>query len=108
MECFVCAYSSPKSRMSMPTVFISAHFAVRCPGDTGRDKSNLSVPLTDYIDVTEEEVQTAQHGGVGCICSLCKKLKNLEDNWIMKLGCFYHPAGLNKRDEIKNKVRSKY
>ena len=87
---------------------LSAHFAVGCPGDTGRDKSNLSVTLLDYMDVTEEEVQTAQHGGVGCICSLCKKLKNLEDNWIMKLGCFYHPAGLNKRDEIKNKVRSKY
>ena len=52
--------------------------------NTGRDKSNLSVTLLDYIGVTEEEV----HGGVGCICSLCKKMKNLEDNWIMKLGCF--------------------
>ena len=87
---------------------LSAHFAVGCPGDSGKDKSNLSVTLLDYMDVTEEEVQTAQHGGVGCVCSLCRKLKNLEDNWIMKLGCFYHPGGLNKRDEIKNKVRSKY
>jgi hypothetical protein len=52
------------------------------------------------MDVREEEVQTAQHGGVGCICSLCKKLNNLEDNWIMKLGCCYHPYGLNKWDKI--------
>jgi hypothetical protein len=71
-----------------------------CPGDTGRDKAN----------VTEEQVQAqaAQHGGVGCVCDFCKKLKTMEDNWIMKLGSFYHPFGLNKRDEIKSKVRSKY
>ena len=87
---------------------LSTHFSVGCPGDTDRDKSHLSVTLLDYMDVTEEEVQGAQHGGVGCVCTLCRKLKNLEDNWIMKLGCFYHPHGLNKRDEIKNKVRSKY
>ena len=90
------------------TTGLAAHFAVGCPGDTGRDKAHLSVTLLDYMDVTEEQVQTAQHGGVGCVCELCRKLKNLEDNWIMKLGTFYHPFGLNKRDEIKNKVRSKY
>ena len=87
---------------------LSAHFAMGCPGDTGRDKANLSVTLLDYLDVTEEQVQAAQHGGVGCVCDLCKKLKTMEDNWIMKLGSFYHPFGLNKRDEIKSKVRSKY
>jgi hypothetical protein len=87
---------------------LSTHFSMGCPGDTGREKSHLSVTLLDCMDVTEEEVQAAQHGGVGCVCTLCRKLKNLEDQWIMKLGCFYHPGGLNKRDEIKNKVRSKY
>ena len=44
----------------------------------------------------------------GLLCQLCEQFKELEDNWIMKLGCFYHPSGLNKRDEIKSKVRSKY
>ena len=87
---------------------LSTHFSNGCPGDTGREKSHLFVTLLDSLDVTEEEVQAAQHGGVGCVCSLCKKLKNLEDQWIMRLGCFYHPGGLNKRDEIKSKVRSKY
>ena len=64
--------------------------------------------LLDYLDVTEGEVREAKHGGLGCMCQLCKKLKNMEDSWIMKLGCFYHPGGLNKRDEFKNKVRIKY
>ena len=35
---------------------LSAHFVVGCPGDTGLDKSNLSVTLLDYMDVTEKEV----------------------------------------------------
>ena len=87
---------------------LSTHFSVGCPGDADREKSHLTVTLLDYMDVTEEEVLAVKHGGVGCICPLCRKLKNLEDNWIMKLGCFYHPHGLNKRDEIKSKVRSKY
>ena len=87
---------------------LSSHFAHGCPGDTGRDKTNLLVTLVDYLDVTEQGVREAGHGGLGCLCQLCKKLKNLEDSWIMKLGCFYHPGGLNKRDEIKNKVRIKY
>jgi hypothetical protein len=60
------------------------------------------------MDVTLEEVQGAGHGGVGCVCGLCGALKNKEDNWIMRLGTFYYPGGLNKRDEIKRKVRSGY
>ena len=63
------------------------------------------VTLVDFLDVTEEEVNIARHGGVGCLCDLCKKL---EDSWIMRLGTFYFPGGLNKRDEIKKKVRSGY
>ena len=55
-----------------------------------------------------EEVQEARHGGVGCVCKLCAALKNKEDTWIMKLGTFYYPGGLNKRDEIKRKVRSAF
>ena len=55
-----------------------------------------------------EDVQGAGHGGVGCECGLCGKFKNLEDDWIMRLGSFYYPGGLNKRDEIKRKARSGY
>ena len=71
--------------------------AIGFPGDTDRD----------YMDATGEEEQGAHHGGVGCVCTLCRKLKTLEDNWIIKLGCFYHPNGLNKRDEIKIKKSEK-
>ena len=69
---------------------------------------NLTVTLLDSMDVTLEEVQRAGHGGVGCECQLCSRLKNIEDDWIMRLGTFYYPGGLNKRDEIKKKVRSGY
>ena len=37
------------------------------------------------------------------VCQLCSRLKNIEDDWIMRLGTFYYPGGLNKRDEIKKK-----
>ena len=49
---------------------LSTHFTVGCPGDTDRDKSHLSVTLLDYMDATGEEEQGAQHGGVGCVCTL--------------------------------------
>ena len=79
-----------------------------CPGDTTRDKEHLQVTLVDYLDVTKEQVQEADHGGVGCTCTLCGKLKEKEDTWIMRLGTFFHPGGLNKRDEIKRKVLASY
>ena len=60
------------------------------------------------MGVTKEEVQHAGHGWVGCECGLCGVLKNKKDDWIMKLGTFYYPGGLNKREEIKKKVRSGY
>ena len=33
------------------------------------------------------------------------KLKNVEDNWILKMGTFYGTWGLNDRDEIQSKTR---
>ena len=35
--------------------------------------------LIDYMDVTFNQVLEANHEGVGCICTLCRKLKDLED-----------------------------
>ena len=87
---------------------LSNHFTNGCPGDMGRNKMNLTVTLLDSMDVTQEEVQRAGHGGVGCECQLCSRLKKIEDDWIMRLGTFYYPGGLNKRDKIKKKVRSGY
>ena len=62
---------------------------------------SLKVTLLESMDVTREEVQRAQHGGVCCGGQLCNHLKYIEDEWIMKLGTFYYPGGLNKMDEIK-------
>ena len=53
-------------------------------------------------------MQGTGHGGVGCECGLCGALKIKEYDWIMRLGTFYYPGGLNKRDEIKRKIRSGY
>jgi hypothetical protein len=64
------------------------------------------VTLVDFLDVTNEEVNIARHGRVGCLCDLCKKLKKMEDSLIMRLGTFSFPGGLNKRDEMKKKVIS--
>ena len=43
-----------------------------------------------------------------CKFDLCGKLKKIEDDWIMRLGSFYYPGGLNKRDKIKRKARGGY
>ena len=58
------------------------------------------------MDVSREEVERTGYGGFGFMCTLCHRLKEKEENWIMKLGTFYYPGGLNKRDEIKRKSRS--
>ena len=60
------------------------HFTHGCPGDTGRDKLNLTVTLLESMDVTLEEGQGAGHGGVGCDCGLCGALKIKEDDWIIE------------------------
>ena len=43
--------------------------------------------------------------GRNWMCEQCKKLKSLEDGWIIK---FYHPFGINKGDKIMSKVRIKW
>ena len=48
------------------------------------------------------------HCNPGGECELFGILKNSEDDWIMRLGSFYYPGWLNKRDKIKRKVRSGY
>ena len=69
-----------------PNISVHNYFAVGCPGVTGRDKTNLTVTLLDYMDVMEQGVNEAEHGVLSCLCNLCKKVNNLEDSWIMKLG----------------------
>ena len=49
---------------------LAAHLSHGCPGDTGREKDNLTVTLLDFMDVTMDEVNKAWHEGVGCMCTL--------------------------------------
>ena len=87
---------------------LSKHFTMRggCPNDPGRKKETLNFTLVDYIDVTEEELGRVGHEpGAKCRCQACLRLKNVEDKWILKMGTFYGPWGLNERDEIQSKTR---
>ena len=63
----------------------------------------------DYFDTTKEKLIQAKHvPGVKCKCDEYEKLKELENNWILKVGSFYGSSGLNSRNEIKSKTRSKW
>ena len=43
--------------------------------------------LIDFMNVTLEELQKADHEkGPKCRCSACSRLKDLEDQWILKWG----------------------
>ena len=77
-----------------------------CPFDKGKGKETLSVTLIDYYDTTELQIQNAGHvSGPKCRCQECENLKDIEDQWILKMGSFYGISGLNTRDEVKSKTR---
>ena len=84
------------------------HFKDGCPNDKGADKSTLDFMLIDFFDTTNEKLRMAKHvPGAKCKCNECEKLRDLEDNWILKVGSFYGSSGLNSRNDIKKKTRSK-
>ena len=62
----------------------------------------------DWDNVINVNFLLGNDNNIKYICTLCGKLKELEDTWIMRLGTFFHLGGLNKRDEIKRKVRASY
>ena len=87
---------------------LAKHFTLNdgCPYDPGKRKETLNFVLVDYMDVSEEELQQAMHEkGPKCRCSACSRLKDIEDQWILKMGTFYGESGLNERDEVQAKTR---
>ena len=70
--------------------------------------THVTWTLVDHYDTTEEKMRVADHGGSGCSCDECQKLKSVEDKWICRLGTFNAPHGLNTRDEIKSRSRVNY
>ena len=77
-----------------------------CPNDMTREKETLSFTLIDHIDVSLEDLLKAGHvPGPKCRCRECSRLKDLEDQWILRMGTFYGEGGLNERDEIQSKTR---
>ena len=105
-------FSSHKSQansMTSKSSGLAKHFKDGgCPNDPGREKENLTFTLVDHLDTTQEELDAANHtGGVQCKCTICGKLKTLEDKFIVKTGSFY-THGLNSRDEIRKKSRCQW
>ena len=87
---------------------ISKHFTMHggCPNDLSQEKETLSFTLIDHIDVTREALIQAGHvPGPKCRCQECSRLKDLEDQWIVRMGIFYGESGLNSRDEIQSKIK---
>ena len=77
----------------------------RVQGSKQCQRSDIQFTLVDYLDTTEEELDQCQHTpGPSCRCTVCMKLKLLEDRFILKSGSFYS-QGLNTRDEVKSKTR---
>ena len=99
-------YKSTCNKESSKSSGLAKHFMDGCPFDKGKKKETLSFTLIDHYDTTEEKIQNAGHvQGPKCRCQECTNLKNLEDQWILKMGSFYGISGLNSRDEVKSKTR---
>ena len=100
---------SQANSMSSNSSGLAKHFKDGgCPNDPGREKENLVFTLVDHLDTTQEELDRAGHiGGTKCKCTVCAKLKTLEDQFILKTGSFYN-HGLNSRDEIRKKSRCQW
>ena len=83
------------------------HFHEGCPThqNTG-DVRHLTWTLLDSMVTSEGKLAEVGHGGgVACRCSECQRLKDIEDKWIMRMGTFNPPHGLNTRDEIQTRCR---
>ena len=66
----------------------------------------LTWTLLDSMVTSEGKLAEVGHGGgVACRCSECQRLKDIEDKWIMRMGTFNSPHGLNTRDEIQTRCR---
>ena len=77
-----------------------------CPNDIGREKEILQYTLIDYMDVSPEDLIRADHvKGLKCRCRECSRVKDLEDQWILRMGTFYGEGALNSIDEIQSKTR---
>ena len=83
------------------------HFQDGCQKhvETGNIR-HLTFTLIDHIETSSERLRDASHqGGAGCRCGECQRLKDCEDKWIMRLGSFHPPHGLNTRNEIITRSR---
>ena len=88
---------------------LERHFKEGCSQYSGPALNTVRVTLLDSMIVSEEDLKTSIHqAGPCCRCTLCEKLKKLEDKWICRLGTFHGTFGLNERDEVRRRERGSY
>ena len=92
-----------------PGTGLETHFKTGCSQYSGADPNTVRVTLLENMRVSEESLKTSIHqAGPGCRCTLCEKLKLMEDKWICRLGTFHGTFGLNERDEVRRRARGSY
>ena len=88
---------------------LERHFKEGCSQYSGPALNTVRVTLLESMIVSEDDLKTSIHqAGPGCRCTLCEKLKKLEDKWICRLGTFHGTFGLNERDEVRRRARGSY
>ena len=97
-------YKSTCNKQNSNSTGLAKHFMHGCPFDQGKEKNTLNYTLIDFFDTSQEKLMKASHiPGPRCRCRECELLKDLENQWIMKIGSLYGVSGLNERDEMKSK-----
>ena len=72
-------------------------------------REHFRLTLLDLMNTTVEQLQVAGHEpGPQRRCAECRKLKRIEDKWIMRLGTLHGASGLSTRDEIVSAVRGNF
>ena len=88
---------------------LEKHFKNGCAANQTKDLENVRITLLEHYDTTTEKMQAANHKpGPACRCQECDHLKDIEDKWMFRLGTIFGHFGLNNRNEVTNKARSRF
>ena len=78
---------------------LSVHFSKGCPEFNPPSQPHIKVTLVDGFPAPPPK--SGHISSKSCKCTYCKKLIQLENQWICKMGLFQGPNGLNSREDIQ-------
>ena len=103
--------SSCNARSSTVTG-LAAHFSnpPGCPGYNYPKQPHIKVTLVDGFQASHSDLTKKGHDFrvKNCHCIFCNKLNRLENEWIMKMGLFQGPLGLNSREDLGSNFRVRF